>query len=427
MEPDRNHKTRTLWLSGVLHVFTHLYQVALMPLYLLIQEDLHLQSVSQATLLLTVMMVGYFAPSYPMGILADRVSRKKLLGFGLALNGTGFVLLAFAPNYSWALGAVVLAGFGGSFYHPAATAMVARLFPVGTGKALGLVGIGASVGFFAGPLYAGWRAGALMASHGAHAWRTPIAEFGVAGILTAIAFAWLADEEKLRPAPASKERAANALFPTPSLWLFFIFCALAFSLRDFAGASLGSLSSLFLQKAHGFDPGWTGLALSGIFIASAVSNPIFGGFSDRSRVSWLAGVLLCAAALIVLLPHVASRFVIPVFLIYGFFFMSSYPMTEAALMESVPDAVRGRVFGLFITITGLISNLSHWIVGAQVRKLGDAAFSVRSYFPLYSTLGLMMALSLAGLPCLRAIRKRESKPEPATKPHEALPNQPGLI
>src|SRR5437879_1115496 len=179
MNSDKNHKTRTLWLSGVLHAFTHLYQVALMPLYLLIQADLHLQSVGQATLLLTVMMAAYFVPSYPMGVLADRMSRKDLLCVGLALNGLGFVALAIAPSYAWALGAVALAGFGGSFYHPAATAMVARLFPVGTGKALGLVAIGASAGFFAGPIYAGWRVGMLEPTLGARAWRWPIAELGV--------------------------------------------------------------------------------------------------------------------------------------------------------------------------------------------------------------------------------------------------------
>src|SRR5882724_1927080 len=176
MSSDKQHKTRMLWVSGVLHGFTHLYAVALMPLYLLIQRDYKLESVSEATLLLTVMMAAYYLPSYPMGILADRWNRKKLLGWGLALNALGFVGLSVAPTYLWALAAVTLAGFGGSFYHPAATAMVARLYPVGTGRALGLVAIGASAGFFAGPLYTGWRAGSLDQVLGAIAWRRPVLE-----------------------------------------------------------------------------------------------------------------------------------------------------------------------------------------------------------------------------------------------------------
>ena len=84
------HRTRTLWLTGVLHAFTHLYQAVLLPLYLLIQKDLQLASIGQVTLLMTVMMAACFAPSYPVGVLADRVNRKKLLGLGLALNGAAF-------------------------------------------------------------------------------------------------------------------------------------------------------------------------------------------------------------------------------------------------------------------------------------------------------------------------------------------------
>src|SRR5256886_16008139 len=98
MKPP-NHKVRTLWLCGALHAFTHIYHVALMPLYLPIQQDLQLASVGKATLLVTVMMIGYFVPSYPMGMLADRLNRKKLLGIGLAINALAFIGLSMAPNY----------------------------------------------------------------------------------------------------------------------------------------------------------------------------------------------------------------------------------------------------------------------------------------------------------------------------------------
>src|SRR5208282_1840847 len=302
MNPYERHRARTLWLTGVLHAFTHLYQVALMPLYLLLQRDLKLASVGQATLLLTVMMAACFGPSYPVGVLADRLNRQKLLGFGLALNGLGFAALALAPNYAWALVAVAAAGFGGSFYHPAATAMIVRLCPGSTGKALGLVGIGAGVGFFVGPIYAGWRAGMLEPVLGPAAWRRPVLELGILGIVVAALFTWLADEEQ--PAPASERRMvpAGQLFPTPALWFFFLAYCLAFSVRDFAGSSMGSLSSLFLQKVHNYDPKRTGLALSGIFVAATISNPLFGSLSDGGRKRWITLALLVAAVMVALFP-----------------------------------------------------------------------------------------------------------------------------
>jgi len=419
MRSDQSHQTRTLWLTGVLHACTHLYQVALMPLYLLMQRDFGFQNVSQVTLLLTVLMVACFGPSYPIGVLADRLNRKRLLGFGLAVNGLGFIALALAPGYAWALAAAAVAGFGGSFYHPAATAMIARLFPRSTGRALGLVGIGASVGFFLGPLYTGWRAALLEPALGAAAWRRPVLELGLMGLLVAALFAWLADQE--RPAPATEQPATRAepIFPTSAVWLFFGAFCLLFSLRDFAGASMGSLGSLFLQNAHGYDPKWAGLALSAIFPAGAISNPLFGGLSDGGRKRWGVLLLLVATAMILLLPHVPPRWTFPVFVVYGFFFLASYPITEAALMEAVPDAVRGRVFGLFVTVCGVIGNLSHWVVGAQVKRLGAAAHIPGAYVPLYNCLGLLVLCSMAGLLCLDPIRRRE--PVPAQPRSDSMP------
>jgi hypothetical protein len=76
-------------------------------------------------------------------------------------------------------------------------------------------------------------------------------------------------------------------------------------------------------------------------------------------------------------------------------------------MESVHDSVRGRVFGAFITLAGTAGNLAHWAVGAWVKRLGPDAANPSAYYPIYAVLALLVVLSLAGLPCLRAIRKRE--------------------
>jgi len=398
---DRSHKTRTLWLCGMLHALTHTYHVALLPLYLPIQKDLKLGSVEQATLLVTVLGLAYFVPSYPMGVLADRFSRKALLTTGLAINGLGFIGLSLAPNYPWALACVVVAGIGGSFYHPSATALVVGLFPEAKGRALGLVGIGASVGFFISPIYAGWR------TVNAESWRAPVFELGVLGLVAAGVFVWLAEERRPRSSEGQHSRAAERMFPSAALWLLFLAAGLAFSLRDFAGCGMSTAASLFLQNAHGFNPQLTGLALSGIFIASAVSNPLFGGLSDRGRIRWISFTLLMAMLMMTAFPRAPKGGLVPVLLAYGFFFMASYPMVEAALMESVPESVRGRVYGLFITVSGLVGTLSHWVAGHWVEKLGPRATASASYYPLFGLLSLLVLVSLAGLPCLHAIRKRE--------------------
>jgi MFS family permease len=396
-----------LWLCGGLHAFTHLYHVALIPLYLPIQRDLGLASVDQATLLQTVLMLAYFVPSYWLGVLADRWDRRKLLAWGLAVNGLGFVGLALAPNQAMALTSVAVAGLGGCCYHPAATALVARLYPVGTGRALGLVGIGAGVGFFISPIYVGGRAEAA-------GWRTPLLELGLAGMLVAALFWWLADPVAgPRLAPG---RTLTPMFPTRTLWLWFVGASLLFSLRDFAGSSMGTLSSLFLQQAHGFSLQQTGVTLSAIFLAAVISNPLFGGLSDRGRMRWTGLVLGTAALAMALFPRVSPQWFVPTLALYGFFFMASYPMVEAALMQSVPDATRGRIYGFFITVGGVVGNFSHWVAGRHVEALGPAAAAPASYQAPFAALAGLVLLSLLGLPCLRALGRREAGTPARTSP-----------
>jgi MFS family permease len=392
------HQMRTLWLCGVLHTFTHLYQVALLPLYFLIQKDLRLDGIERATLLVTAMMAAYYLPSYHTGLLADHWSRKKLLAWGLAVNGAGYILLSQAPNYSVALLGVAVAGIGGCAYHPAATALIAHLFPQNTGKALGLLGIGASAGFFIGPAYAGWRAATA-------GWRAPILELGILGVIGAVIFALLADDDSEIHSDTEPRR--EQMFSSWKLWLIFASAAFAFSLRDFTGSSMGSLGSLFLQQAKGYTLAQTGAAVSCIFLASAISNPIFGRLSDRARLRWALMLLLIAAALVATFPFVPASLSVVALVLYGFFFMACYPIVESAVMESVHKSVRGRAFGFFITIGGVVGNLAHWIMGVCVERLGARASVVSAYYPIYGTLAFFILVSLLGLPLMHRLRNEE--------------------
>jgi MFS family permease len=428
---DENHRRRTLWLCTALHAFTHVYQVALIPLYLRIQEDFHLESDAKATFLVTILSIAYFLPSYPMGVLADRVSRKKLLGWGLALNAFGYVGLAFAPNYATAVLFSIVAGLGGSFFHPSATALIARLYPEATGKALGKVAFGASLGFFVGPIYAGWRAGISSIGQTAlpwflSGWRGAVFELGVLGIIGAVLFYYLAEE---KPAPATTGQAKHGaaggkLFATPTLWMAFLAMSFLFCLRDFAGSGMVSLGSLFLQHAYHFTTSKTGVILSFIYLASMISNPLFGRWSDGGRLRWTIFLLVCASIAVFIFPRVSSGWFQPTLAAYGFFFMASYPVVEAALMETVHDSVRGRVFGCFITVGGLLGNLSHWFVGEWVKRLGDRAGSPESYVGIYNLLAFCIVGSMSALIFLQFIRNRKRQADKLAVVTEAIVNPP---
>jgi hypothetical protein len=79
------------------------------------------------------------------------------------------------------------------------------------------------------------------------------------------------------------------------------------------------------------------------------------------------------------------------------------------------------VFGLFVMGGGVIGNLSHWLVGAKVKQLGAAAYSVNTYFPIYAVVAFLMLVSLTGLLCLPAIQRREGPATPTVAGEDTMP------
>lgn len=401
----------------VLHAFTHGAHVVLLPLYLAVQEDLGLPSVAGSTLLMTILMVAYFLPSYNMGVLADRYDRRWLLGIGLLISGLGFVFLGMAPSFPWAVVGAVLAGLGGSFYHPASTGLISHFYPTNQGRAFGLVGIGANLGLLLVPLYSGWQLDRLGAELGSAAWRRPVLELGGLAVVVSLLFLVATRRWKIPHATSESKRHGVAPDLGLALWLVLAGTGLMFSLRDFAGTGMGSLGALFMQQAHGFSATKTGVAVSAIFLAGIISNPLFGKLSDRNRFGWIAFVLGMAGFFVWLFPFLPRPWLIPGLLVYGFFFMACYPMVEAALMEAVPAPVRGRIFGAFILISGLLGNISHWLIGRWVQSLGRAAEVMGAYRPGFWMLGALVWFSLLGLVGLRMLRVRlRPATETATSP-----------
>jgi len=402
LAPRQRHLT--LALVALLHALTHVYQIALVPLYLRIREDLHLSGDWQATLLVTVQGVVYCVASLPLGVLADRFSRKRLMSLGLLFNALAFAGLAVAPGYGWVMCCMVLAGIFGSFYHPPATALLVALFPDRPGQALGRAGIGAAFGFFIGPIYAGWRADAV-------GWRQPCLEMAVAGIVGAVLFELFAREPHDAPhrvARAPEHRSRRQWGTLLAVGLV----AVAFSLRDFGACGVTTLSSLFLQRVHEFNARTTGFYLGLMYLIAMLSNPLLGSMSDRRRFRVIGVVLVGAALCAALVPWLPRSWIWVGLCAYGFLILGSFPIAEAALMESVPDALRGRAFGMFITVSGVIASFAHWAMGAAADSLDQRALTPASFVPWYAFLAVLIALGVLGVPAIRWLRRRGGPARP---------------
>ncbi|MEA2735962.1 MAG: hypothetical protein QOE14_2413, partial [Humisphaera sp.] len=385
----------TLVLCTILHAFTHAYGTLLVPLYLLMVSDLRLRGVSYASAVVTVYGIVYCLGSYAAGVMADRYNRKALLGIGLLGNALAITAMGLTRQYELIIVFAVLAGVFGTLFHPAANALVPAHYPKSPGMAIGLLGIGSGIGFFAGPQFAGWRAQSATWQFGAVAnWQKPLVEAGVAGVVIGVLFLLIAREIGAHVAPA---RTRAALDPRLRLRVGQLACVLA--CRDFAGIATLSLASIYLQKAHGLDAKRTGFILGAMMLISIVINPFMVYFSPgRRRLPMLAFVLVAGGIVVAITPFVPLRYVLAVLMAFMAFQLGSYALSDAGMLERVAPQVRGRVVGLFLTIAGTCSSTAPFVMGFWTDRLGERATQPAAYIPIFATLGVLMILAAGCTP-----------------------------
>jgi MFS family permease len=384
-QPDTTRSRITLGLCTLLHAFTHAFGSMLVPLYLLMRDDLRRGGVKEIALLVTVYGLVYCLLSYPAGILADRFNRKTLLGVGLIGNAIAIALMGLTRRYEMLLLLSVMGGMFGALFHPTANALVPAHFPRSPGMPIGIMGIGSGLGFFFGPQYAGWRAEAV-------GWQRPCIELGALGIIIGIIFLLVAREADARsdqkivrsPAPPLPKGTRRNLLAI----------AAVLGCRDFSGIATSSLVSIYLQKAHNFDARQAGWIIGTMMLTSMIANPIGVFLSPaQRRLPAFMLTLITGGALLILVPHIHIAYLLTLLAIFQIFHLGSYAIGEAAMLERVHPEIRGRIIGLFLTFAGTFASLSPWAMGYWTDKLGPRASTPSGYYIPFAVLGCMMAFA----------------------------------
>ena len=107
-------------------------------------------------LVLVLMNVVYAACAYPLGVLADRVSRRSLLAFGIVALIAADILLAYSPSLPWLSAGVVLWGVHMAATQGVLAAMIAGTAPAALrGTAFGLFNLAAGIAMLVASVLAG--------------------------------------------------------------------------------------------------------------------------------------------------------------------------------------------------------------------------------------------------------------------------------
>lgn len=188
----------------------------------------------------------YFALFYcllaiPVGWLADRTNRVRVLTLACALWSAATVACGFASNYAQLAVARMSVGVGEAGGVPPSYAIISDYFPPGTrGTALGLFNLGPPIGQAMGV--------ALGASiTAAYSWRSAFVWVGAAGILAAL-IVWLFVREPARGG-LDAARADHPPAVTPARASFWSTCRMFFSHPVLLRVSLASGATQFVTYA----------------------------------------------------------------------------------------------------------------------------------------------------------------------------------
>ncbi len=363
-----------VWLLSLTHGFNEFFSVVVPPLFPFLVPDLGI-SYADTGLLVVVFFVTYSVAQLPVGRVANHYSARRLLVGGQALLSVGIALVAFAPTYETMLAGMVVAGVGGSTYHPTGMSVISDAESESThGRSMGIHGMLGTFGTVAAPVAVGGLALAL-------GWRPALLGGAGAGLAFAVVLAVAyphavsgtgsdaALGEALRAGlgggtvRAAGGRALTFLRSPAMLVLVALFAVVGAEVR-----AVQSFTTLFAADAvQGTDAAAFGNQLFALtMVAAGVASTAAGAGVDRVDRRLFAGgcFALTAVAVVALVVLPLGRLGLAVgFVVLGVVMYSVYPATNALAADLSTEDSSGDVFAVTQTAAALGGAAGPYVLG----------------------------------------------------------------
>ncbi|WP_332773134.1 spinster family MFS transporter [Phenylobacterium sp.] len=309
----------------------------------------------------------YCLISIPVGWLADRTNRVRVLATACGLWSAATMACGLSTNYPQLVLARMTVGVGEAGGVPPSYAIISDYFPPGRrGTALSLFNLGPPIGQALGVAF-----GAAIAA--AYSWRAAFLILGAVGLVAALA-TLLGVKEPVRggldPAPAQGRERADGGAPAfwPTVRFFFSTPALALVALASAATQIvtygaGNFTTLFLMREKGMTlPDvslWYALVVAvGMGGGIAVSGRVIDRFTRRSRSAYaLVPALTLALAILPYLGFVwASSWPLALVFLLGPTFLNYFYLSSAVALvqETVAPARRVLSGALLLLVMNLI-------------------------------------------------------------------------
>jgi MFS family permease len=389
---------RRVWLITGAHAVNEFYSVALPPILPLLVADFDI-TYGQAGALLTVFYVMYSVFQLPAGALADRVGKKLVLGAGMVVLATGIFIAGLAGDYLTLVLAQVLAGIGGSTYHPSGMSLISDLESGNTeGKAMGIHGLGGVTGTAMAPAIIGGLAVVFD-------WRLALmAGAGVGLAYAAVFVTWFPDVDDRpgdaaaadggTPAPTGLRGRLRAAVNVPLAW----WVAALFVANLLISLEIGAVRTFATAYLFERTAGSTAISNAVFFVMLAgggIASLGAGSLADRmDRITLGVGVLILSAlALTATIAVPALPLVLTAwFFVLGVLLYAAFPAMNALTSAYAEREFSGSLFGVMLTAGALGGAGGPLLVGVVAERVGLGVA-----FPLIAVVSVAAAIAFLGL------------------------------
>lgn len=301
------------------------------------------------------------------GFLADRLSRRGVIAFGVLFWSLATFASGMASTFMFLLVSRALVGVGEGAYAPAAQSMISGAFPqerrafaqaiFATGMLLG----GAS----------GLAFGGILSEH--YSWQHIFYFAAFAGLVPGLAVFWLDDPPR---GPRTEVVPVAKLLGVPA----FVAMIAAGTCITFASVSLLTWGVDFAKDYKDFTLREAAVSLAAIALFSSILGVLMGGYiADRlqqrfnfGRLIAIGGALLLATPFLLFAILSDDKWAVLAGLFVSGFFLSWYhgPVT-AVIHDMMPRRAHATSVGIYMFVTQLLGGLGPQVIGkiSDVRDL----------------------------------------------------------
>ena len=309
--------TRALVVLTLINMFNYIDRYVVPPLFESLRKDPVMGNPSDARLgwLMTAFLIVYMLTSPIFGTLGDRMSRMRLIAFGVALWSLATAMGGLAGSFAMLFVARATVGIGEGAYGPISPAVLADYHaPETRGRTMSIfycaIPVGSALGYVLGGLvdaHFGWRAAFFVA--------------GVPGLSLALLALTVRDPPRGAWEPSAdvesdptRPKLASALHAYGLLArnVMYVLTCLGLAAYTFALGGIAAWLPSFLERVRGVSHTQASSLPGAILVITGLVGTFGGGWlgdrllrRNRQAYLWVSGIATLAAAPIALLVFMA--------------------------------------------------------------------------------------------------------------------------